>query len=101
MSTSVSRIALLAMLLATAACSSSNNDEKKAEAKTTAVGSLSRNLDMIDAKDGVHYGTVELNPVGGGRVFDADGRLIGHIVPPAPMGYAPPPPPAGYAPAPR
>jgi len=97
MSNYLSRSALVVVLLATAACSSHSDDKK--EIKTT-VGSLTRNLEMIDSKDGTRYGTVELNPVGGGRVFDVDGRMIGQIVPPSPMGYAPPPPPPGYAPPP-
>jgi hypothetical protein len=43
------------------------------------VGSLTHVLDMVDPGDGRLYGSVELDPVGGGRVFDIDGRLIGHI----------------------
>lgn len=102
----IPHIVLFAALLATTACSSSDSDEKKAQAKPVASGNLTRNLELIDSRDGLRYGNVELTPVGGGRVFDADGRLIGHIVPPAPVSYAPapayappPPPPAGYVPA--
>ena len=54
------------------ACSSHHDDVRKA--------SLGRTLTMVDG-DNVRYGTVELNPVGGGRVYDIDGRLIGDIVP--------------------
>ena len=83
-----------AALLATAGCSSS--DSKKEDSKKAPSGSLTRNFELIDSKDGMRYGNVEMDPVGGGKVFDADGRLIGHIVPPPPGGYAPayaPPPP--------
>ncbi len=44
-------------------------------------GSLTRSLDMVDT-DGRHYGRVEMDPVGGGKVYDSTGRLIGNIVPP-------------------
>ncbi len=60
-------------LVSLAACSS-HHDEEVHKA------SLSRTLNMVDAQN-VRYGTVELNPVGGGRVYDVDGRLIGDIVP--------------------
>ncbi len=53
----------------------------KDEAKPAPSGTLSRNLDMMD-KDGKRYGTVEMDPVGGGRVVDSEGRMIGRIVPP-------------------
>jgi hypothetical protein len=69
--------ALIAMLAFTSACGSKQD--------TTATpaplkGSLRQTLDMTD-KDGKHYGTVEMNPIGGGRVLDADGQVIGKIVP--------------------
>lgn len=67
-------------LLATGACSSSEHDKKKADAD---IGTLSRNFDMIDKNDGRRYGTVEMDPVGGGRVIDSSGRIIGNIVPPS------------------
>ena len=41
-------------------------------------GNLTRVFDMVD-KDGRHYGTVEMDPVSGGKVFDNNGRLIGYI----------------------
>jgi hypothetical protein len=44
-------------------------------------GTLSRNLNMVD-NEGRVYGTVEMTPIGGGRVYDTTGRVIGDIVPP-------------------
>ena len=58
------------------ACSSSN--ERMGHPQ---VGTLSRTLEMVD-QEGRHYGRVELDPVGGGKVFDSNGRLIGDIVVP-------------------
>jgi hypothetical protein len=46
-------------------------------------GNLTRNLTLIGA-DGKNYGTVELDPVNGGRLYDVDGRLIGTVITPAP-----------------
>ena len=86
-------LAALAALVATSACSS---EPKKEDTKKAPAGSLTRNFELIDSKDGMRYGNVEMDPIGGGKVFDADGRLIGNIVPPPPGGYAPayaPPPP--------
>jgi hypothetical protein len=51
-------------------------------------GSLTQHLTMT-ADDGRVYGTVELDPINGGRIFDADGRLIGRVVTPAPAQLAP------------
>jgi hypothetical protein len=36
---------------------------------------------MVDG-EGRRYGTVEMDPVSGGRVLDAEGRVIGTIVTP-------------------
>lgn len=58
-------------LLALSAC---GGEEKKPES----TGTLTRTLTMTD-KDGKRYGTVELDPVGGGKVMDIDGRTIGYI----------------------
>lgn len=79
----ISRLLLIAAstsLLASTGCSSSDNDKKKADAD---IGTLSRSFDMIDKNDGRRYGTVEMDPVGGGRVIDSSGRVIGNIVPPS------------------
>jgi len=70
------RLVAFASILALTACASP--DERDHETKT---GSLTHVLDMVD-KDGRHYGTVELDPVGGGKVLDINGRLIGEVVPP-------------------
>jgi hypothetical protein len=74
MKRSFSITALLAALLAVSACSSAaDRDEQRKN------GNLTRTLDMVD-KDGTRYGSVEMDPVGGGKVYDADGRTIGRIV---------------------
>ncbi len=79
-------LTLLAPLLLVSACDylpQPHHDEKPA------VGSLTQNLTMIDST-GKIYGSVQLDPINGGKVFDAEGRLIGKVVtPPAPSGYAP------------
>lgn len=69
-------MATLAALFALTACDTFR--EEKVERQT---GELTRTLEMQD-KSGAYYGTVELDPVGGGKVFDANGRLIGRIVSP-------------------
>lgn len=71
-------LAVAAMFVVTG-CDSfkSKSDEPPARAP------LTRQLNLI-GKDGNHYGTLELDPVSGGRVYDADGRLIGTVVTPAP-----------------
>lgn len=45
-------------------------------------GTLSRQLMLVDA-NGVRYGSVEMDPVTGGKLFDTQGRLLGTIVTPA------------------
>ena len=76
---SISKIGMIAgALLLTGACSS-HHEEEEHHARLT--GDLSRTLEMVD-KDGRHYGTVEMDPLGGGRVLDASGRVIGTITPP-------------------
>ncbi len=45
-------------------------------------GSLARSLYLVDA-NGVRYGTAELDPVTGGKLYDAEGRMIGTIVTPS------------------
>ena len=85
MSKAITLIAASAMLLAVSACSSSS--DKKEEKQRVAAGSLTRSFDLIDTKDGMRYGNVDMDPVGGGKVFDADGRLIGYITPPSKSGY--------------
>ncbi len=79
------RLALSAALLLTvslglAGCDMMHNDQPK-------VGSLTQHLTMVDA-DGRIYGSVELDPINGGKIFDADGRLIGRVVTPAPAAPA-------------
>lgn len=51
-------------------------------------GSLTRHLMMMDA-DGKNYGAVELDPINGGKVYDAQGRLIGRIMQVGPDTLAP------------
>jgi hypothetical protein len=64
------KLAIILAMLPLAACSS--HDDRSA--------SLGHTLTMVD-KENVRYGTVEMDPMGGGRVFDAQGRLLGTIVP--------------------
>jgi len=49
-----------------------------------AVSTLTRTFDLIDP-GGIHAGTVVLQPVGNGVIYDNTGRVIGTVVPPAPM----------------
>ncbi len=75
--TSIARIAILASsLLALAAC-----DTFKSKPDEPEKGSLVRRLVMI-GEDGKRYGTVELDPVNGGQMYDANGNLIGFVVKP-------------------
>ncbi len=69
---------VLGLSLMLGACSDYHEHDRPASPPT---GSLTRNYDLV-GKDGVHYGSVEMNPVGGGKVYDSDGRLIGRIVTP-------------------
>ena len=71
-------LGLVGFALLASACTTTKPEEKDAK---PANASLSRTLDMVD-KDGRHYGTVELDPLGGGKVIDSDGRVVGTIVPP-------------------
>ena len=69
------------MILGTAAvgvsaCSMLHKEEPPAPL----TGSLTRSFDMIDPNDGKRYGTVEMDPLNGGRVLDAKGRLIGTLL---------------------
>ncbi len=68
------KIAALALasvsLLALSAC-----DTKKKEVPT---GSLTHHLKLV-GEDGRNYGRAELDPVGGGRLYDAGGQLIGTV----------------------
>jgi hypothetical protein len=90
-------VALLSILLATTGCERRSEQPK--------IGSLVRKLTMYDT-DGKQYGLVELDPVRGGRIYDAQGQLIGLVVAAdgygstsAPASSAPPAAPAAAAPA--
>jgi hypothetical protein len=67
------------IMLLTAACNPPSDRDDMYEQQR--IGKLTHVLDMVD-REGRAYGRVELDPVGGGRVYDTDGRIIGHIVPP-------------------
>lgn len=56
----------------------------KGEIKT---GSLTQRFTMVDS-EGRQFGLVELDPINGGSIIDAQGRLVGRIVPPAPTTVA-------------
>ena len=47
-------------------------------------GSLVQRYNMTDAA-GVHFGVVELDPINGGTVVDAQGRPFARIIPLAPQ----------------
>lgn len=63
-----------ALLLALSACA-----EKP---KQPRFESLTRELMLIDA-EGKRYGTVQLDPLGGGKMYDVEGRMVGVITAPA------------------
>lgn len=71
-------VALACAALTLSACDGMMRTEKE----TPKFGSLKHNLLLVD-ESGTRYGSVEMDPVGGGRVFDAEGRVIGTIVTPA------------------
>lgn len=74
-------VMMTAALLSVSACDTfRNNDDDKAP-KT---GSLTHNLTLV-GDDGKLYGTVELDPIGGGRMYDTQGRLVGSVVPAVPQ----------------
>ncbi len=69
-----------------AACDMSQFQSKRDEPAPR--GSLTQNLTMVDGTGRV-YGSVMLDPINGGKVFDAEGRLMGRIVNPNPAPLAP------------
>lgn len=77
----------VASLFFVAACDMSQFTTKKEDA-TPKVGSLTQNLNMVDSTGRV-YGTVQLDPINGGKIFDSEGRLIGRVVNPVPPPLAP------------
>ena len=64
------------MLMSVAACDMNQGKEPPK------FGSLTRQLLVVDS-EGRRYGTLEMDPVNGGRMFDAEGRLVGTLVTPA------------------
>jgi len=65
-------IVVIACALALTACG-------RGEVKT---GSLTQRFTLIDA-EGRHFGVVEMDPVGGGRITDVQGRVVGQIIAPS------------------
>lgn len=45
-------------------------------------GQLGQKVRMV-GEDGRYYGTVDFHPIQGGKIYDAQGQLIGTIVPAA------------------
>ncbi len=80
------QILAITSLFVVGACDMSQFNRK--DDATPRVGSLTQNLNMVDSTGRV-YGTVQLDPINGGKVFDADGRLIGRVVNPTPAPLAP------------
>ena len=75
-------IALSSLVLVSACDQFTKKDD------TVRTGSLTQNLTMVDSTGRV-YGSVQLDPINGGKIFDADGRLIGRVVNPTPAPLAP------------
>ncbi len=48
--------------------------------RDTQTGTLTRHLTMI-GEDGRRYGTVDMDPIGGGKVYDSTGALIATLTP--------------------
>lgn len=71
-------VTLTCAALALTACDGLMRKDKEAPK----FGSLKHNLLLVD-QAGTRYGSVEMDPVTGGKVFDAEGRVIGTIVTPA------------------
>ncbi len=69
--------ALLAALALTSVAACDMHKDKE-----TKFGSLTRTLLVVDG-EGRRFGTIEMDPVAGGRMFDAEGRLVGTLVTPA------------------
>lgn len=63
-------------VLALSAC------ENLTQKKEPKLGSLTHHLQLVD-REGTVYGTAELDPVSGGKLYDTQGRVIGTIVTPA------------------
>lgn len=61
----------LAVILVLPACS------EKREAPQ--MGNLTRSFMMVDG-EGRPYGHIQLDPLGGGKVIDSTGRVIGYVV---------------------
>ncbi len=67
--TSLTALATITLL---AACDRGDDDKPK-------TGSLTHQLKLI-GEDGRIYGRVELNPVGGGKIYDTEGNHIGTVI---------------------
>ena len=68
------QIAALALLSTSmVACSSFHHDEQQ-------TGTLTRHLSLI-GEDGKRYGSVDMDPIGGGKVYDSTGALIATLTP--------------------
>lgn len=62
----------LTALMLTTACGPTTTAPK--------AGTLNQKLRMV-SDDNRYYGTVEFDPIHGGKVYDAQGTLIGTVVP--------------------
>ena len=67
--------ALGCAVVALAACDNFRKEEPK-------FGTLKHNLLLVDG-EGRRYGSIEMDPVSGGKLFDNQGQVIGTIVTPA------------------
>jgi len=68
--------AIIVAMTALSACS----EKASPPAPVQQTGSLTRTFSMVDTDNRV-YGKVEMTPLGVGLVYDAQGQVIGKIVP--------------------
>lgn len=64
------------MLLVVACLLSACTQERKEPAQ---MGTLTRSFTMVDSA-GRPYGQIMLDPLGGGKLMDSEGRVIGYVV---------------------
>lgn len=76
------RLTTLATLACAALALTACDGLMRTEKEAPKFGSLKHNLLLVD-QNGTRYGSVEMDPVTGGKLFDAEGRVIGTIVTPA------------------
>jgi hypothetical protein len=66
------RLAIVVVACALSACAEEQKDRPQ-------MGTLTRNFTMVDST-GRPYGQIMLDPLGGGKLIDSEGRVIGYVV---------------------